>query len=976
MHTYIHAPMHTSHAADSSSSPLRIATMDHTTALELALQLYIRRGGVRADSIADALGELSALLTRPPSRTTALAVAPFSTSEDNDKGDGRNHAANGSPHRASTWTRAGVDATDLLPSPRPLTQPVHEDRHRGTRRDMCPTCEGHTNLSSGSAALFPAHNGSAAAAAAAAHNTTVRTECVCEEPAKASLVCSSASGLISTTTTTHTSTTKDSRTDEPHSTSAAAPSPATPLSVHTLLSPESWTTLVSDILAAQLPSPSHSAAHMTDSTASSFSRDTCGMQQRTDTVSAVPKHYDLHNRLRRVSNTSSLTPATNGEVSERAEATRVCAAAVRPVHVPNSARNDAGGGGTDECGVPSDDQDALTARTPARSGQTNGINTSLTTTCARPCAEPTEKTCLLLMPNRALRDHHLLRLFRRCGAEQRAERHTSATSKGHSEQHPRLCAAAAAAASASSTVASSSNCTLRDPAHQPHVAEESGLHRWQLTPAMWRAKMCQWQRTHRTLPPRPVTDALYRHLCDTAPARPVDGSANDTASMSGTAFAAALQCECAAVVSAMQKPGVPEASASVPCWLIFCAALMPDALRPLAGHSTVHHLRSTGTVFAALSQLLAHALPLSASYLRTNSALTRTAESMRRDGGADAAESSGPLACSVTTPRYWRTRPPDELTRCAVARARARRLVGVLRQHTVPMDRMECFAKLESETPRARRRGSRHLSISSSSSSSSSSSLSQKKAPAKAMTSTSTPPHTTHSSVAAPGTRTGPNQTVPHTSTRPTRRVTAGLFTMHGLRSRIPAHTLQATFDRLSRPTCDPRLYGEAVVSQELARTAVSDTVRRPPDHVRSRSYPSLCYLALSQQWPRASRRRGARTMRTPPAMEEGCAAGEKSEPTGGRSCSARAEDEGGGFVETRASRVKSATPPRANRELARGGGGGHDELHVRRRSQRTTRARGRREATMSLFSAYASSAARHNGEKHTKSLARYRSTM
>ncbi|KPA78258.1 hypothetical protein ABB37_06410 [Leptomonas pyrrhocoris] len=48
-------------------------------------------------------------------------------------------------------------------------------------------------------------------------------------------------------------------------------------------------------------------------------------------------------------------------------------------------------------------------------------------------------------------------------------------------------------------------------------------------------------------------------------------------------------------------------------------------------------------------------------------------------------------------PRYLTERPPDEITTSVVARAKARRLMDSLRRHTVPINRYECFARVEHE---------------------------------------------------------------------------------------------------------------------------------------------------------------------------------------------------------------------------------------------------------------------------------------
>lgn len=54
-------------------------------------------------------------------------------------------------------------------------------------------------------------------------------------------------------------------------------------------------------------------------------------------------------------------------------------------------------------------------------------------------------------------------------------------------------------------------------------------------------------------------------------------------------------------------------------------------------------------------------------------------------------------ASTRTQPRYLQPRPLDDITTSALARAKARRLMDQLRRHTVPINRYECYAKVDSQ---------------------------------------------------------------------------------------------------------------------------------------------------------------------------------------------------------------------------------------------------------------------------------------
>ncbi|KAK7194888.1 hypothetical protein NESM_000410300 [Novymonas esmeraldas] len=69
----------------------------------------------------------------------------------------------------------------------------------------------------------------------------------------------------------------------------------------------------------------------------------------------------------------------------------------------------------------------------------------------------------------------------------------------------------------------------------------------------------------------------------------------------------------------------------------------------------------------------------------------------KRGGGGSAVATTPTTTVSSAPSRYLDERPLDELGASAVARAKARRLMDTLRRHTVPINRYECFARVEQE---------------------------------------------------------------------------------------------------------------------------------------------------------------------------------------------------------------------------------------------------------------------------------------
>ncbi|KAG5505747.1 hypothetical protein JKF63_05083 [Porcisia hertigi] len=76
----------------------------------------------------------------------------------------------------------------------------------------------------------------------------------------------------------------------------------------------------------------------------------------------------------------------------------------------------------------------------------------------------------------------------------------------------------------------------------------------------------------------------------------------------------------------------------------------------------------------------------------TSGSLVNTSEGARPD-----AELTASAATDSVEPHYLLQRPLDEISASAVARAKARRLMDTLRRHTVPINRYECFARVEQE---------------------------------------------------------------------------------------------------------------------------------------------------------------------------------------------------------------------------------------------------------------------------------------
>ncbi|KAG5479434.1 hypothetical protein LSCM1_04697 [Leishmania martiniquensis] len=74
-----------------------------------------------------------------------------------------------------------------------------------------------------------------------------------------------------------------------------------------------------------------------------------------------------------------------------------------------------------------------------------------------------------------------------------------------------------------------------------------------------------------------------------------------------------------------------------------------------------------------------------------------TTGSRRSDAGI-----AGPASGDAAKSHYLDQRPLDEISASVVARAKARRVMDTLRRHTVPINRYECFARVESEVEPAR----------------------------------------------------------------------------------------------------------------------------------------------------------------------------------------------------------------------------------------------------------------------------------